>query len=156
MHRMHAVHSLDQRSTDLFIGCGDGSRRRPQCPVNVLGIPAREQNMLEVGSPELGEYWGSGGEQSFCVSNAMECWVCELLVDGDTGAVAQKEGAPTFSTDVCPGVDVDSVHNLNCASLWVDLAVRVATAMQPNPCRKIRSRAAIRGRTVCSGSTPHQ
>src|SRR5690606_15955987 len=98
--RMHAVHSLAQRSTDLFIGCGDGSRRRPQCPVNVLGIPAREQNMLEVGSPELGEYWGSGGEQSFCVSNAMECWVCELLVDGDTGAVAQKEGAPTFSTDV--------------------------------------------------------
>ena len=79
----------------------------------MLGIPAREQNMLEVGCPELGEYWGSSGEQSFCISNAMECWVCELLVDGDAGAVAQKEGAPTVSADVCPGVDVDSIHALH-------------------------------------------
>ena len=37
----------------------------------MLGIPAREQNMLEVGCPELREYWGSSGEQSFCISNAM-------------------------------------------------------------------------------------
>ena len=113
MHRMHTVHSFDQCCTDLLIGCGDGGRRRPQCPVDVLGIPAREQNMLEVGCPELREYWGSSGEQSFCISNAMECWVCELLVDGDTGAVAQKEGAPTVSADVCSGVDVDSIHALH-------------------------------------------
>lgn len=75
----------------------------------------------------------------------MECGVCKLLVDGDAGAVAQNEGAPTFSADVCPSVDIDSVHNLHGASLWVDLAMRVATAMQPIQCRTIRSRAAIRG-----------
>ena len=88
MHRMHAVHGLDQRCANLLIGCGDGGRRRPQCPVDMLGIPAREQNMLEVGCPELREYWGSSGEQSFCISNAMECWVCELKLPLEMGVLS--------------------------------------------------------------------
>ena len=68
--------------------------------------------MLKVSRPELGEYWRGGCEQPFCVGNAVECWICKLLVDGDAGAVTQKEGAPTFRADVRPSVDSYSVHVL--------------------------------------------
>ena len=117
MYRMHAVHSFDQRCSHFRICRRDVGRRSPQGNVDVLGIPAGEQNMFEVGRAELGEYWRGGCVQPFCVSNAVKCWIGKLLVDGDAGAVAQKEGLPTFRADVCPSVDFDSVHVLSRARI---------------------------------------
>lgn len=77
--------------------------------------------MLKVGRPEFREYWRSGREQSICISNAVKRWIRELFMDGDAGAVAQKDGTPAFRTDVCPGVDVDSVHDFSRARRhWLD------------------------------------
>ena len=82
--RMHAVHSFDQRCSHFRICRRDFGRRRPQCPVDMLGIPAREQNMLEVGCPELREYWAVVASSPFAsampwsVGYANSLWMAML------------------------------------------------------------------------------
>jgi hypothetical protein len=73
--------------------------------------------MLEVCRPKLREYWRGGCEQPFCVSNTVKRWICEFLVNGDAGAVAEKDGVPIVFTDIRPGVDVDSVLDFSQAPL---------------------------------------
>ena len=51
----------------------------------------------------------------------MKCWIGKLLLDGDAGAVTQKEGIPTFRADVAPSVDTDSVHVLSRARIHRDV-----------------------------------
>ena len=128
----------------------------PNAPLTCSAYQHASRTCSKSVVPSLANIGAVVASSPFASAMPWSVGVCKLLVDGDASAVAQKEGAPTFSADVCPSANIDSVHNLHGASLWVDLVTQVATAMQPNPCRKIRSRAAIRGRTLCSGSTPHR
>lgn len=143
---VYGVHRIYQGCPHFRICRRDASGRGPQCHIDLLGIPACEQDMLKICGADLRKYRSSRWEQPLRVSNAMQRRIAELVMQCDARAISQEQRLPSGLPKTLPRIDIDHFHG----------CLRAKPASAENDGRLTRERYPpwFQGTCVGSGRSP--